>query len=194
MALVWAAPAAAVTMTYTFTGMLTGFSTTDGGPPVSIDLPIQTSIILTGEAPGTDVGGLFAAVPLSSGLIGSGPPFTALDLPPSAVADFGEGTAGGNAGFGFLLPTPMGLFGVFGAGLSGYNGSGPLASVPVTFVGASELFTHDELHTYGIFVTGFTDATFTAAAVPEPASWALMILGFGAVGAALRSRRRPISA
>lgn len=27
------------------------------------------------------------------------------------------------------------------------------------------------------------------AAVPEPASWALMILGFGAVGAALRSRR-----
>ncbi|MBW8813599.1 MAG: PEPxxWA-CTERM sorting domain-containing protein [Caulobacterales bacterium] len=26
-------------------------------------------------------------------------------------------------------------------------------------------------------------------AVPEPASWALMILGFGAVGAALRSRR-----
>lgn len=29
-----------------------------------------------------------------------------------------------------------------------------------------------------------------AVAVPEPASWALMILGFGGVGAALRSRRR----
>ena len=28
-------------------------------------------------------------------------------------------------------------------------------------------------------------------AVPEPASWALMIMGFGGVGAALRSRRRP---
>lgn len=30
----------------------------------------------------------------------------------------------------------------------------------------------------------------TAAAVPEPATWAMMILGFGVAGAALRSRRR----
>ena len=28
------------------------------------------------------------------------------------------------------------------------------------------------------------------AAVPEPATWAMMILGFGAIGAALRSKRR----
>jgi hypothetical protein len=27
--------------------------------------------------------------------------------------------------------------------------------------------------------------------VPEPASWALMILGFGSAGAMLRGRRRP---
>jgi len=31
-----------------------------------------------------------------------------------------------------------------------------------------------------------------AAAVPEPASWALMILGFGTVGATLRRRRQPV--
>lgn len=30
-----------------------------------------------------------------------------------------------------------------------------------------------------------------AGAVPEPASWALMMLGFGAIGGALRTRRRP---
>lgn len=33
-----------------------------------------------------------------------------------------------------------------------------------------------------------------AGVVPEPASWALMILGFGGVGAALRSRRRLVFA
>jgi hypothetical protein len=32
-------------------------------------------------------------------------------------------------------------------------------------------------------------ATFSAAAVPEPASWALMIGGFGLIGAAMRRRR-----
>lgn len=34
-----------------------------------------------------------------------------------------------------------------------------------------------------------TDIAFTGAAVPEPESWALMILGFGLAGAALRQRR-----
>lgn len=33
---------------------------------------------------------------------------------------------------------------------------------------------------------------FQTAPVPEPATWALMILGFGAVGAALRRRQEPI--
>lgn len=39
----------------------------------------------------------------------------------------------------------------------------------------------------GVVLTG-TSAT-TTAPVPEPASWSLMILGFGAIGGALRSRR-----
>jgi hypothetical protein len=33
----------------------------------------------------------------------------------------------------------------------------------------------------------------SGAVVPEPASWALMVLGFGAAGAALRTRRRQVS-
>jgi hypothetical protein len=36
----------------------------------------------------------------------------------------------------------------------------------------------------------FSDAAFEAAAVPEPGAWALMILGFGMAGAAMRGRRR----
>jgi PEP-CTERM motif len=43
----------------------------------------------------------------------------------------------------------------------------------------------------------FDDITFTAdtgaAAVPEPASWALMILGFAAAGGLLRGRRRALA-
>jgi len=33
--------------------------------------------------------------------------------------------------------------------------------------------------------------TFNASAVPEPATWAMMLVGFGAIGAVSRSRRRP---
>ena len=33
--------------------------------------------------------------------------------------------------------------------------------------------------------------TLAATPVPEPATWALMILGFGAVGVAVRARRTP---
>lgn len=32
---------------------------------------------------------------------------------------------------------------------------------------------------------------FAAGAIPEPATWAMMLLGFGAVGYAMRRRRRP---
>lgn len=35
-----------------------------------------------------------------------------------------------------------------------------------------------------------TDLVGTAAAVPEPATWAMMIIGFGAMGSAIRSTRR----
>lgn len=50
----------------------------------------------------------------------------------------------------------------------------------------------DEL-SFGQVVNGSQDLTFSAtvAAVPEPASWAMMILGFGLVGGAMRRRGRP---
>jgi hypothetical protein len=42
-----------------------------------------------------------------------------------------------------------------------------------------------------IALTSFS-VTF-AAGVPEPATWAMMVLGLGGLGAALRSRRRPVA-
>ena len=41
----------------------------------------------------------------------------------------------------------------------------------------------------GAAVTG--NLTFRLEAVPEPATWAMMLLGFGAIGLVIRSRRRP---
>jgi len=47
------------------------------------------------------------------------------------------------------------------------------------------------------FLTMNADApfhlTFREVAVPEPGTWALMILGFGGIGAALRARRRGVA-
>jgi hypothetical protein len=37
---------------------------------------------------------------------------------------------------------------------------------------------------------GIIPTTAVPAAVPEPATWAMMILGFGAIGYAMRGRRR----
>jgi len=52
----------------------------------------------------------------------------------------------------------------------------------------------DEVRLYGNsgnwVMDDLTYTTGVTAAVPEPTTWALMILGFGAAGAALRSRRR----
>ena len=44
-------------------------------------------------------------------------------------------------------------------------------------------------------ITGYADGTVAlahVAPVPEPTTWAMMLLGFGAAGATLRRQRRPI--
>ena len=47
-------------------------------------------------------------------------------------------------------------------------------------------------------VTHLATAQFTpfgdAAAVPEPSTWAMMLVGFGALGCAMRRRRRLLAA
>ncbi len=63
------------------------------------------------------------------------------------------------------------------ASLSASAGPRPLASF-VPFDGAE-----------GVFPAGISLATGSPALVPEPASWALLIAGFGLVGSALRRRR-----
>jgi Domain of unknown function (DUF4394)/PEP-CTERM motif len=61
-----------------------------------------------------------------------------------------------------------------------------------TFVQAGNTLYSINLSTGALSTIGNTDRTLfgLSAAVPEPATWAMMIIGFGAVGAAARSSRR----
>lgn len=61
--------------------------------------------------------------------------------------------------------------------------------------GGSTLFSR--AHNYGINTIGHglvTTFSTTTPAVPEPASWAMLITGFGLIGAVARRRRRAIAA
>ena len=76
----------------------------------------------------------------------------------------------------------------------------PLAAQSFDTAGATARFVRLEiLNNYGQgtyaerdWNSGLSEVQFSGAAVPEPASWALMIAGFGLAGAALR--RRPAAA
>ena len=47
--------------------------------------------------------------------------------------------------------------------------------------------TGTDFHPFGI-----DNINFTAGAVPEPGTWAMMLLGFGGIGMAMRRRRQPL--
>lgn len=116
-----------------------------------------------------------------------------LQLPPPGPFDLGEFNfdfGSGNSIFGsydgMLTATGAGKFNVSqthliagGTGLF-LNASGQFSSAGTLTLGNGPPSVQQRFH-------GFITA---AGVVPEPASWALMIMGFGAVGAGLRRERR----
>ncbi|WP_243375419.1 PEPxxWA-CTERM sorting domain-containing protein [Sandarakinorhabdus cyanobacteriorum] len=67
----------------------------------------------------------------------------------------------------------------------------------VTWGGVSQVLNQHGNVVTGVNITGATGANYAqsfAGAVPEPASWAMMLAGFGLAGAALRRQRRALPA
>ena len=60
--------------------------------------------------------------------------------------------------------------------------------------GQDGLYSVTTRYTLNAPTTGSSFSTISVAVGPEPATWALMIAGFGGAGAMLRSRRRPVAA
>lgn len=89
-----------------------------------------------------------------------------------------------------LLSSPSARYGlVYGPDINIYTGQ---ALGGDAYAGGKFLATG---HNDKVCNTGICDANFrftSVAAVPEPASWALMIGGFGLVGGAMRARKRQV--
>jgi len=88
-----------------------------------------------------------------------------------------------NVSFGStLLTTETGSFGVW---------------TPNSFVvvadASSEVLTFQSVDVGGLPSYGNEISTVSLSAIPEPATWAFMMIGFGAVGASMRSRRKSLT-
>jgi hypothetical protein len=77
--------------------------------------------------------------------------------------------------------------------LCGYGGCGLVFSLSASNDGGTDGFEFNNVPGYYVEYStgnfGMID-TITITGVPEPASWALMLVGLGGLGAALRSRRK----
>jgi hypothetical protein len=75
------------------------------------------------------------------------------------------------------------------AGAQLTSGSGPISFSGIRYVALVQDFDDNTAKTYERTFFQFAGASFRIA-VPEPSTWAMMLLGFGAVGFAMRRRRR----
>lgn len=119
----------------------------------------------------------FAAIDTSPNSDVSSPPFGTFFTAIECTTACGPGFGGGFAGpLSFTLSS---------------TGSLSLSSLGFNKINSNNIyFTSDLVNSNGM--TGNVGATAGIAAVPEPTTWALMLIGFGAAGISLR-RRKPVT-
>ncbi len=147
--------------------------------------------------PGNYGGASWSGFATISGFGATSQPNIAYTIDPVGILDYSAGFTGLSFSAGVFLP---GTFTVF----SGLGGTGTqLGSLTIdnppadvfAFFPTSVAFSgigQSVVVTGGANQIGWDDVTLTTitGAVPEPATWAMMVLGFGLVGASLRSRRK----
>ena len=181
-----AVPASAATYLVNFKGQLAGLGAYDANVTLNVVNGQATAgagtISIYGQT--RDLGLITTATP---GNITAGGPTYPVGFRSNAGDDlFGADTV-------FPLTSPGGLLFAIGtttptfgqnALINFYNDNGTLTSLVYGNV-SNNIST---FRAYGD--TGTLAVTATVAAVPEPATWAMMITGFGFMGAGIRSRKR----
>jgi hypothetical protein len=94
-------------------------------------------------------------------------------------------------GFTSTQPRVLGdTFGNIGVPLSGTIGSLEFINPNISGLGQANHFTSSVISLNATSAGGFQVVSVTPT-VPEPATWAMLVLGFGGLGAMLRRRRAP---
>jgi hypothetical protein len=179
--------------------------------------PASASVLFTGDAAGCFVCGSFSNSAVDAGVTYTGATFSnSTDASDNLVVNLGSfSLVGGNNTYNdpftlevsFTVPagvTPNGTSSTFTAEVTGKVTGGPNAN------GSASVDFDNTLHTYtwsgGSFtlqvfdvspfsvgfsnsVTGNIHVTEVAGAVPEPSTWAMMILGFAGIGFMAYRRR-----
>ncbi|MFM2410097.1 MAG: hypothetical protein RL481_925 [Pseudomonadota bacterium] len=156
-----------------------------GGTPLSTGLTFSAGTTLTVSSSTNDLwsAGALPRFSDANGLTGNRLA-TALDDSGQPVGtligiNFGTPTFNGHtAAFGSLVGRINGVYQTLGANFSG----------PAWATGELQLFYWDSNQG-----DNSGQIAFNIAAVPEPATWAMMIIGFGLIGGAMRARRQTVT-
>lgn len=164
-------------------------NTTDASQATSLDFTNGTTS--NGTAPGTlslfngGATGSFAGEFCNTGSCGTIADITSLVIGPVSYTPFFTLTDGVSFALSSITSvdrTAANVLAFTGTGtFSGTLGGQTINPSPGTF----------SFSTQGGRVTTFSATALGTAALPEPASWAMMLLGFAGIGMAIRRRRRP---